>query len=212
MDFLPAEIQRYVEDHTQSESDLLQEINRKTHLQELMPRMISGHLQGRVLSMISNMIKPRRILEIGTYTGYGTLSLAEGLTSDGMIYTIDINEELQERAIENIKKSPDVHKIKYLLGDASEIIPGLNDIWDLVFIDADKENYIKYYEMVLPEVKKNGIIIADNVLWNGKVIDDEVKDIDTEQIREFNQLVQKDTRVQNVIFPIRDGLMILRKL
>ncbi len=212
MDFLPDEIQRYVEDHTQSEPDLLQEINRNTHLQVLMPRMISGNLQGRVLSMISNMISPRRILEIGTYTAYGTLALAEGLSSDGLIYTIDINEELEDRIRTNIAQSPESRKINYIPGNALKIIPELTEKWDLVFIDADKENYTTYYELVLPNVRKGGFIIADNVLWSGKVIDESVDDIDTREIRRFNDIVHNDSRVQNVLFPIRDGLMVLRKI
>lgn len=211
MDFLPVEIQKYVEDHTQPESDLLQKINRETHLQVLRPRMLSGHLQGRVLSALSKMIRPKRILEIGTYTGYATICLAEGLTDDGRIWTIEINEELKGRVEQYYADAGIAGKVNFIIGHALEIIPTLKESWDLVFIDADKENYLSYYNMALPQVRPGGFIIADNVLWSGKVIDSKVDDNDTEQIRIFNYTVNKDPRVENTLFPIRDGLMILRK-
>ncbi len=212
MDFLPADIQQYVEKHSQVESDLLNKIYRETHLQVLNPRMISGRLQGRVLSMISHMINPSRILEIGTYTGYATLALAEGLGEDGIIHTIEINEELEDRVNGYFSESGLSKKIKLHIGDACDIVNTLNEVWDLVFIDADKENYLKYYELVLPKVRRGGIIIADNVLWSGKVMDNSATDNDTVQLSKFNRTVHEDPRVQNVLFPIRDGLMVTRKL
>ena len=211
MEFLSADLQKYVEDHTESESELLQQINRETHLHVLKPRMLSGHLQGRVLSMLSHMIKPDRILEIGTYTGYAALCMAEGLRPEGKLITIDSNQELSIRTKSYFSKSPLSDQIEMKVGNAMEIIPLLREKWDLVFIDADKENYVNYFNLVVENVNPGGFIIADNVLWSGKVADETKKDKDTDAIREFNHLVHTDDRVQNVLFPIRDGLMILRK-
>lgn len=212
MEFLPEDLQKYVEDHTESESDILKLINRETHLHVLKPRMLSGHLQGRVLSLLSHMIKPKSVLEIGTYTGYAALCMAEGLADGGKLITIDNNAELSIRTKAYFAKSDHSDKLKMLVGDAMEIIPTLKNKWDLVFIDADKENYSAYYDMVIDQVKVGGFIISDNVLWSGKVFDDSKKDKDTEAMRLFNKKMHADERVQNVLFPIRDGLMIVRKI
>jgi len=212
MEFIDPLLDKYVCEHTANESDLLNKINRETHLEVLQPRMLSGHFQGRVLSMFSKMIRPERILEIGTYTGYSALCLAEGLTPNGKLVTIDINEELAARVKGYFDESPYSHQIDYLIGDAMELIPALNEKWDIVFIDADKDNYINYYQLVFPMVKVGGYIIADNVLWSGKVIDPSQHDKDTLILREYNQLVHQDDRVEEVLFPIRDGLMIARKI
>lgn len=211
MELLSKDIQKYVEDHIEPESELLRQIHRETHLHVLKPRMLSGHLQGRVLSILSHIIQPDRILEIGTYTGYATLCLAEGLTPTGKLITIDHNVELSIRTKSYFSKSAFANKIEMYVGHALEIIPGIKEMWDLVFIDADKENYVNYYQLVMSQMKSGGIIIADNVLWNGKVSDTRQKDKETEAIRTFNQHVHHDERVQNVLFPIRDGLMIIRK-
>ena len=212
MEFIDPLLDKYVCEHTANESDLLKKINRETHLEVLQPRMLSGHFQGRVLSMFSKMIRPDRILEIGTYTGYSALCLAEGMTPNGKLVTIDINEELAARVRGYISESTYAKQIDYLVGNAMELIPALNEKWDIVFIDADKDNYINYYHLVFPMVKVGGYIIADNVLWSGKVIDSSQQDKDTSLLREYNQLVHQDDRVEEVLFPIRDGLMIARKI
>lgn len=212
MEFLPADLQKYVEDHSEPESDLLQRINRETHLHVLKPRMLSGHLQGRVLSILSHMIRPKRILEIGTYTGYATLCLAEGLAMDGKITTIDTNEELSIRTKSYFSESTYKHQIEMKIGKAAEVIPLLQERWDLVFIDADKENYATYFDLTIDQVNEGGFLIADNVLWSGKVADQRHQDEATESIRSFNRKVHADPRVQSVLFPIRDGLMMMRKI
>lgn len=212
MDFLPEEIEKYVAKHTENEPILLNELNHETWEKVLIPRMLSGHIQGRVLSMLSHMIKPKTILEIGTYTGYSALCFAEGLQKDGKIHTIDINEELETMVNKYIKKANLTNTIINHIGNAIEIIPNLNVEFDLVFIDADKTNYSNYYDLVFDKVKSGGYIIADNVLWSGKVI--EVKenlDADTIALIEYSEKIQADNRVQNVLFPVRDGLMIARK-
>jgi predicted O-methyltransferase YrrM len=212
MDFLPTDLQQYVEAHSTNESDLLQKINRETHLKILKPRMLSGHLQGRVLSMLAHMIQPKYILEIGTYTGYSALCLAEGLSKDGKLVTIDVNEELEPVVREYFKDSVFDQQIEFKIGNAQEIIPDLSYEWDLIFIDADKGSYPTYFEQTLPQLRKDGFMIIDNVLWSGKVADHSKTDKATESIRAFNKMVQEDSRVENVLFPIRDGLMVLRKL
>ena len=212
MEFIDPLLDKYVCEHTANESDLLKKINRETHLEVLQPRMLSGHFQGRVLSMFSKMIRPERILEIGTYTGYSAICLAEGLTPNGKLVSIDINEELAARVKGYFDESPYSQQIDYLIGDAMTIIPNLKSQFDIVFIDADKSNYINYYHLVFPMVKVGGYIIADNVLWSGKVIDSSQQDKDTLLLREYNQLVYQDDRVEEVLFPIRDGLMIARKI
>ena len=211
MEFISQEIDRYCCAHSENENDLLKRINRETHVEVLQPRMLSGHFQGRVLSMLSKMIQPKRILEIGTYTGYSALCLAEGLTSDGKLVTIDVNEELVNRVKGYFNASEYAKQIEYILSPALEVIPNLKEEWDLVFIDADKQNYIAYYELVLPLVKPGGHIILDNVLWSGKVADPDKNDKDTVLLRELNTIIHADDRVEEVLLPIRDGLMIARK-
>lgn len=211
MDITNPAIQAYSEDHTSPESELLKKINRDTHANVMMPRMLSGHMQGRILSMISCMIRPSVILEIGTYTGYSALCLAEGLKPDGKLITVDINEELESRVRNYFKYSPFDAQIDYRIGNALEIIPALNTDFDLVFIDADKENYARYYDLVINRVPLGGYILADNVLWSGKVLD-EKSDKDTRAIQEFNKKVQNDARVENVLLPVRDGILIMRKV
>ena len=212
MDFLPTVILKYAESHTSKESSLLNRIDRFTYEKMLMPRMLSGHLQGRILSMISKIVQPEKILEIGTFTGYSALCLAEGLAKDGLLVTIDINEELEETVRAFFDESPMGDKIEFMIGDALKIIPELQGEIDMVFIDADKENYVNYYELVFPKLRVGGIIIADNVLWSGKVIEENRKgDKETDGLRIFNRKIQEDRRVENVLFPVRDGLMIIRK-
>lgn len=213
MDFIDQKLDTYVCEHSENESELLNELNRQTNLKVLQPRMLSGHFQGRVLSMLSHMIKPNRILEIGTYTGYSALCLAEGLTENGKLITIDINEELEDITREYIQKAKKENVIEYMIGNAMEIIPTLSEEFDVVFIDADKSNYCNYYDLVFDKVKKGGYIIADNVLWSGKVLDEYSSlDADTKVIVDYNKMIHDDSRVQEVLLPIRDGLMIARKL
>jgi len=213
MEFLDPDLEKYVGAHTEKESDLLYQINRETHSEVLKPRMLSGHLQGRVLSMLSHMIQPENILEIGTYTGYSALCMAEGLKKEGRLVTIDVNEELAERVRIYFNASNFKDQIELKIGKALEIIPKLDKQWDMVFIDADKSNYLNYYKLCIDQVRKGGYILVDNVLWSGKVLEKNRKklDKDTESMLQFNEFVQQDERVQNVLFPIRDGLMILRK-
>jgi predicted O-methyltransferase YrrM len=213
MDFIDQKLDTYVCAHSENESELLNELNRQTNLTVLQPRMLSGHFQGRVLSMLSHMIKPNRILEIGTYTGYSALCLAEGLTENGKLITIDINEELEDITREYIQKAKMENVIDYVIGNAMEIIPTLSEEFDIVFIDADKSNYCNYYKLVFDKVKKGGYIIADNVLWSGKVLEEyNSLDADTKVIVDYNKMIHEDVRVQEVLLPIRDGLMIARKL
>lgn len=212
MEFLDDKLDRYVCEHSENEPQVLQELNRDTHVNVLKPRMLSGHFQGRVLSLLSHMIGPKDILEIGTYTGYSAICLAEGLKEGGHLVTIDKNEELEDMVNEYISKSCNSDKIKPLVGDAMSIVPGLKREFDIVFIDADKSNYINYYHMVFDKVRKGGYIIFDNVLWSGKVLE-EIKpnDKDTQVLVELNDLIHNDDRVQEVLLPIRDGLLIARK-
>lgn len=211
MEFIDESILRYAEIHSVQESELLHRINRETHLSVLKPRMLSGHLQGRILSMISKMIRPDLILEVGTYTGYSALCLAEGLSSNGKLITIDVNEELEDRVRGYFRESKFNDKIDYKIGDAKKIIPTLQAPFDLVFIDADKEGYSLYYDLVIDKVTPGGFILADNVLWSGKVLDAEPSK-DTLAILHFNKKVCEDPRVEHVLMPIRDGIMILRKI
>lgn len=211
MDFIKPEIIGYAEKHTTSESEVLQKINRDTHAKVMMPRMLSGHLQGRILSMISSLVCPKRILEIGTYTGYSAICLAEGLAEGGRLITIDVNEELEDRVREYFAQSGVADKIDFRIGNALKIIPDLREKFDLVFIDADKENYSRYYDLVIDNVNLNGVILADNVLWSGKVLDGK-PDKDTKAIIDFNAKVHTDNRVENVLLPVRDGIMMLRKV
>jgi caffeoyl-CoA O-methyltransferase len=211
MDITPIEIEAYCEAHTSPESALLKKINRDTHANVLMPRMLSGHWQGRMLAMLSQMIKPKAILEIGTYTGYSALCLAEGLQPAGKLITIDINEELAERVTGYFQTSRFASQIQYCIGNALEIIPTLKDSFDLVFIDADKANYGAYYDLIFDKVPVGGYIMADNVLWSGKVLAPN-PDKDTRAILTFNRKIAEDQRVENVLLPARDGLFILRKV
>ncbi len=212
-ELIEPEIEAYCEAHTTEESALLHRLYRETHLQTINPRMASGQLQGAFLSLISRMLHPRRILEIGTFTGYSAICLAEGLTDDGVLHTIEINEEYEERILEYISQSPDNQKIKLHIGDAKTVVPSLNEEWDLVFVDAEKTDYEEYYNLVLPQVRENGFLLIDNTLWNSKVVH-EVRhnDHDTQAILAFNDMVQKDTRVRNLLLPFRDGIMMIQKL
>jgi caffeoyl-CoA O-methyltransferase len=209
MEFPDPKINEYAEAFTSAEPVLLAELNRETWSKVIMPRMLSGHIQGRMLSSISKMSRPKRILEIGTYTGYSALCLAEGLTQEGVLHTIDINEELEAMIRKYFSRSEYSEKLVLHIGNAVEIVDSLNEKWDLVFIDADKENYSNYFDLVIDKMNPGGLIIADNVLWSGKVLDEENKmDKETMALHEFNRKVQNDQRVENVLFPIRDGLMI----
>ncbi len=211
MELLSEELTHYLENSCEPENELLKHINRETHLKVSMPRMLSGHYQGKLLSMISKLINPERILEIGTFTGYATLCLAEGLRENGRIYTIDINLELEDMVRSNFKRSNLDSKIMYQIGDAKEIIPTLNEIFDLVFIDADKKNNATYYDMIIDKVRSGGLILVDNVLWSGKVLDEAVSDQKTYFISKFNEMVSSDQRVEKLILPVRDGLFLIRK-
>lgn len=205
------ELQNLLLQYCEPEDELLQHIDRETNLKVLMPRMLSGHYQGRVLSLLSKMNNPKRILEIGTFTGYATLCLAEGLTKDGIIYTLDINAELEEMVRGNFAKSPLNSKIKYIIGDAQESIKSLNnEVFDIVFIDADKKNNGTYYDLIFSQVKPGGIIIVDNVLWSGKILN-KAQDKDTKNISSFNDQIAADNKVEKLILPVRDGLFVIRK-
>ena len=212
MEFISQELDDYVCAHTEKEPELLYELNRRTHLEVLVPRMLSGHFQGRALSMISHMVRPKTILEIGTYTGYSALCMAEGLAEGGKIITLDKNEELEDLIMEFVGRAGLTDNVDFRIGDAMEIIPTLDEQFDLVFIDADKGNYGNYYDLVIDKVPSGGYILLDNVLWSGKVMEEvEPNDIDTKALIELNERVHKDDRVQNLMLPIRDGLTILRK-
>lgn len=212
MEFISQELDDYVCAHTEKEPELLYELNRRTHLEVLQPRMLSGQFQGRVLSMLSHMIRPKNILEIGTYTGYSALCLAEGLQEGGKIVTLDKNEELEDLVMEFFDRAGLSQTIDFRVGNAMEIVPTLKEEFDLVFIDADKRNYGNYYDMVIERMPSGGYILLDNVLWSGKVIEDvDPNDIDTVELIALNKRLQDDDRVQNVLLPIRDGLTILRK-
>ncbi|MCK0110355.1 O-methyltransferase [Flavobacteriaceae bacterium S0825] len=214
MNFLSEELDNYVVGHSQDEPELLQQLNRETYQKILQPRMLSGHYQGRVLSMISKLINPKNILEIGTYTGYSALCLAEGMQLSGELHTIDINEELFDFQRKYFDKSGYGEQIFQHLGNALDIIPKLNKTFDLVFIDADKENYVNYFNVIIDIMTPGAIILSDNVLWSGKVLNTEFKkeDISTPALIEYNKLLKEDKRVETVMLPIRDGLTISRKL
>lgn len=210
MEFLDPGIYQYAAKHTSEETELLKKINRETQLSTLMPRMLSGHWQGQFLSLISTILKPSRILEIGTFTGYSAICLASGLAQGGKLITIDINEELEQKVRGYFDEGGLSAVINYRIGDALAIIPLLSGYFDLVFIDADKRNYSNYYDLVIDKVRKGGVIIADNVLWSGKVLN-EKPDRDTRSIMEFNRKISQDNRVQNLLLPVRDGLMMIIK-
>lgn len=211
MHFISEDLENYTVNHSENEPQLLQQLNRETHQKILQPRMLSGHLQGRILSMLSKIKSPDAILEIGTYTGYATLCLAEGLSKEGTIDTIDCNEELYDFQKKYFNLSEHTAQINQHLGNALDIIPKLNKEFDLVFIDADKENYINYFELIVPLMKKGGIIVSDNVLWSGKVLEPaNAKDESTKTLIEYNKLLKEDSRVETVLLPVRDGLTVSR--
>jgi predicted O-methyltransferase YrrM len=213
MHFISQELEDYIEQHSEKEPQHLAALNKETYQKILLPRMLSGHFQGRVLSMLSKLIRPVNILEIGTYTGYSALCLCEGMQDEGQLHTIDIKEELIDFQRKHFDKSPWGKQIVQHLGEAIDIIPGLDLKFDLVFIDADKENYINYFEMIVPKMNKGGIILSDNVLWSGKVLEPLQKnDLSTKILLEYNQLLNNDPRVETVLLPIRDGLTVSRVL
>jgi len=212
MNLIKEPLQGYLELHTDTEIDLLKSIDRDTHLHVMLPRMLSGHYQGRVLSMLSKLKSPSSILEIGTYTGYSALCLAEGLPQDGKLISIDINEELESKILFHWSKSVFANQMQLMIGNALELIPTIeSQSFDLVFIDADKKNYTAYYDLVIDRVSSGGLILADNVLWSGKVLDEKAQDKDTLAMKSFNDYVSSDTRVEKVILPIRDGIFMIRK-
>ena len=206
------EVDEYIKEFTTPENELMKDINRQTHLKTYYPNMLSGHVQGKFLEMISLMIAPRRILEVGTFTGYSALAMAKGLVSDGKLITIDMNEELEEMVSNFFRNSAYAAKIELHMGNALEIIPKLDETFDIVFIDADKEQYVDYYEMAIQKLRPGGYIIADNVLWGGKVLNSNTKaDKETKGIKAFNAHVKNDPRVEQVMLTIRDGLLLIRK-
>ena len=213
MHFLSDDLEDYIEQHSENEPELLARLNKETYQKILLPRMLSGHFQGRVLSMLSKLIRPLNILEIGTYTGYATLCLCEGMQDNGSLHTIDIKEELVDFQRKYFDQSPWGAQITQHLGEGTDIIPNLDVQFDLVFIDADKENYINYYNLILPKMNKGGIILSDNVLWSGKVVQPvHHNDISTKVLLEYNKLLKEDPRVETVLLPIRDGLTVSRVL
>ncbi|MFS4483789.1 O-methyltransferase [Hyunsoonleella sp. 2307UL5-6] len=214
MHFIPEELDDYVVAHSENEPELLQQLTRETYQKILQPRMLSGHYQGRVLSIISKLVNPKNILEIGTYTGYSALCLAEGMQANGELHTIDVNEELVDFQRKYFDKSENGDKIIQHLGNALDVIPKLDKIFDLVFIDADKENYANYFEVVIDKLNQGGIILSDNVLWSGKILNTTFKkeDTATPALLNYNKLLKEDTRVETVMLPIRDGLTISRKV
>jgi len=213
MHFLSDDLEDYIEQHSENEPELLARLNKETYQKILLPRMLSGHFQGRVLSMLSKLIRPLNILEIGTYTGYATLCLCEGMQDNGSLHTIDIKEELVDFQRKYFDQSPWGAQITQHLGEGIAIIPNLDVKFDLVFIDADKENYINYYNLILPKMNKGGIILSDNVLWSGKVVQPvHHNDISTKVLLEYNKLLKEDPRTETVLLPIRDGLTVSRVL
>ena len=211
MHFISQHLEDYIEQHSEKEPALLAALNKETYQKILLPRMLSGHFQGRVLSMLSKLIRPLNILEIGTYTGYSALCLCEGMQEKGQLHTIDIKEELVDFQRKHFDKSPWGNQIVQHLGEAVTIIPTLDIKFDLVFIDADKENYLNYFELILPKMNKGGIILSDNVLWSGKVLEPlHPNDLSTKVLMEYNQLLATDARIETVLLPIRDGLTVSR--
>ena len=213
MHFISEELEIYIASHSQNEPEILAALNRETHQKILQPRMLSGHFQGRVLSMLSKLIGPMHVLEIGTYTGYATLCLCEGMQKNGLMDTIDINEELESIQKKYFDLSPWKNQIQQHIGDAIAIIPSLNKKYDLVFIDADKENYLNYFDLIVPMMNPGGIILSDNVLWSGKVLETpDPRDLSTNILLEYNKKINQDSRVETVLLPIRDGLTVSRVL
>ena len=213
MEFISNTLYDYVVAHSQEEPPLLADLSRQTHLKVLQPRMLSGPLQGRILSILAKLLQPKKILEVGTFTGYATLCLAEGLDSDGQIDTLDKNEELVDFQRSFFDRSPWGKQIHQYCGDAIEIIPTLEGEYDLVFLDADKKNYLNYLELLLPKIKKGGLLLSDNVLWSGKVLEETQKnDRDTAVLKEFNQKLAQHLQLETVLLPFRDGLTLSRKI
>lgn len=211
MHFISEELEQYIADHTSAQGSLLDELEKETWRKVLVPRMISGHVQGRALAMFSKMISPQRILEIGAYTGFSALCLAEGLKEDGILHTIEVNEELCDMQDRFWEMSGKGHQIRRYLGEALKILPELEGSYDLIFIDADKDNYLSYYEMSINLLRPGGFILIDNVLWSGKVVDESAqKDKDTIKMQELNARIQADSRVENILLGIRDGIMMVR--
>ncbi len=205
-------LDEYILSHSDEEGALLSALNRDAHVNLLRPRMLSGHLQGRVLKMFCRMMRPRRVLEIGTYTGYATLCMAEGLADDALIHTIEINDEMEDFIMKYLSRSPHKDKVRLHIGDAMDILPRLDETFDMVFIDADKRMYSEYYDMVFPKVRQGGVILADNTLWDGKVLDEpHTSDRQTAGILRFNDKIKDDARVEKVILPLRDGLTMIWK-
>ena len=211
MDFLSPKLDNYIVNHSEEEPQILQQLSKETWQKILNPRMLSGHYQGRILAMLSKLTKPKIILEIGTYTGYSALCLAEGLDSKGTLYSIDKNEELFDFAQKYFHQTKYKTQIKQLLGNALDIIPSIDEKFDLVFIDADKFNYSNYFELIINKMNSGGIILSDNVLWSGKVLEKpDTKDIDTIALIKYNKLLKEDKRIETIVLPIRDGLTISR--
>ncbi len=211
MHFISEALDEYVVAHSEKEPELLQQLTRETYQKVLQPRMLSGHFQGRILSLLSKLIAPKNILEIGTFTGYSALCLCEGLNKEGRLHTIDINEELEDFQRKYFEQSKYSKQINLHIGEATKIIPTLQDDFDLVFIDADKPNYPTYFHLIIEKMKSGGVILSDNVLWSGKVIEKlNSKDISTKAVLEYNKLLVEDTRIETVLLPIRDGLTISR--
>ena len=211
MKIINEKIQNYAELFSSEEPGILAELNRETYVNHLFPRMLSGHHQGRFLSMISKMLNPKRILEIGTYTGYSALCLAEGLAEDGILHTIELNNENEDIIRKYIKKTGNTNRIILHFGEALNIIPEIDETFDIAFLDADKESYIEYFNLVIDKIRPGGIILADNVLWDGKVLDQKSKDKESVGIRMFNDHIKNDTRIDHILLTIRDGIMIIRK-
>lgn len=207
----PTALDRYLAEHSEEEDQVLKELARHTYLKEVHPRMLSGHILGNFLSLFSRMISPQRILEIGTFTGYSALCLARGLKPGGMLTTIEINDELRNTALKYFRKAKLEDRIRLINGDALKLLPDIKDSFDLVFLDANKDDYPAYYKLVFDKIRPGGILLADNVLWGGKVLDENHTDQTTRNIDHFNKLVQSDKRVFNTLLPIRDGLMLVRK-
>lgn len=206
-------LEQYILDHIDAEGDLLSALNRDAHVNLLRPRMVAGHLQGRLLKMFCRMMRPHRVLEIGTYTGYATLCIAEGIDNEALVYTVEINDEMQPFTEPYIEKSPHKHKIRMFWGDIKDLFPTFDETFDMVYIDGNKRDYIKYYEMIFPTLPSGALIIADNTLWSAKVVEEETPSADRQTIgiKDFNEYIKNDSRIEKVILPVRDGLTMIWK-